>query len=180
MAKLNQRKLNTIINCGDYSKILIIRNDGESLECLIDTEDVDKVCDMTWGSYYEKRMNSYYCISKQVINGKYINHRIHRLVMRCPDGMVVDHINHNTMDNRKNNLRIVTQKINLQNKKGAFKSSRTGVRGVCYHKASNKWYARVYKDRKEVFCKLYDDFEKACIEVEIARNQIYGLKIGGK
>lgn len=93
--------------------------------------------------------------------------------MDCPQYMVVDHINHNTLDNRKSNLRIVPQKINLQNKSGAFKNSKSGIRGVCYHKASGKWYARVYVDRKEVFQKLFNTKEEAEKHVINAREKYH-------
>ena len=43
--------------------------------------------------------------------------RLHRLVTNCPEGMVVDHKNHNRLDNRKRNLRICTVKENNQNRK---------------------------------------------------------------
>ncbi|MCQ2574535.1 MAG: HNH endonuclease [Alphaproteobacteria bacterium] len=47
----------------------------------------------------------------------YINNtRLHRIITGCPDNMVVDHINHNTLDNRRCNLRVVTNRVNAQNK----------------------------------------------------------------
>ena len=46
------------------------------------------------------------------------NHmRLHRLIMNCPDGYEIDHINHNRTDNRKCNLRIVTHAENMKNMK---------------------------------------------------------------
>jgi len=50
------------------------------------------------------------------INGKVKTVRMHRLIMDAPDGMEVDHINGNTMDNRRCNLRIVSKSENLANR----------------------------------------------------------------
>lgn len=72
---------------------------------------------------------------------------VHRLVAETfigpiPMGMDVDHINHNRMDNRVENLRIVTRAQNLLNRSGANKNSKSGVLGVHWHKKQKAWIAR--------------------------------------
>jgi len=62
---------------------------------------------------------------------------LHRFITDCPTGKDVDHINHDTLDNRLSNLRICTRS---QNNAAASKRQRlSGFRGV--HKSYSKWYA---------------------------------------
>lgn len=57
--------------------------------------------------------------------------------MGSPEGMTIDHIDGNTLNNRKSNLRIVLEKDNHKNVKK--KSTNTsGIRGVSYNKRENK------------------------------------------
>ncbi len=54
---------------------------------------------------------------------------VHRLIMGFPEGMHVDHINGNGLDNRKENLRVCTPSQNSMNKK-LRSDSTTGYKGV--------------------------------------------------
>ena len=56
---------------------------------------------------------------------------------------VVDHINHNTLDNRKANLNIVGICENQQNRLGARKNSKSGVRGVSWDNKNQDWIVNV-------------------------------------
>lgn len=58
---------------------------------------------------------------------------LHRLIMNSPQGLVIDHINQNGLDNRKENLRCVKQRQNIINA-GTFKSNSTGYRGVIVYR----------------------------------------------
>lgn len=59
--------------------------------------------------------------------------RLHRLVVNAPEGMVVDHLNGDKLDNRASNLRVCTQAENTRNRKGTV--------GVCFDKSRQKWLA---------------------------------------
>jgi len=171
-----RRKINDYIVCGEVTKIIIVRKSGEVIEALIDTEDLNKVINHPhpWHAHYEKRIDNYYIVSVlKNSKGKYSPVRLHRFVTNCPDGYVPDHINHNTIDNRKSNLRIVTQQVNLINKSGAQKCSKSGVRGVSFHKVTGKWYARVCLGGVEVYGELFDSFNLACVAVKKAREHYY-------
>lgn len=64
----------------------------------------------------------------------------HRVLLNVPKGMVVDHINGNTRDNRRCNLRVCTQHQNTYNQK-VRKNNTSGYKGVYFHKTNKKWCA---------------------------------------
>ena len=85
---------------------------------------------------------------------------LHRLVMDCPNDMVVDHINHNRLDNRKENLRICNSSQNNMNRnKNNRKTS--GYTGVCYKPKINKWQAYIKEKKKPIHLGYYNTPEEA-------------------
>jgi len=64
-----------------------------------------------------------------------------------PDG-VIDHINGDAGDNRRANLRVVSQAVNTQNLRRAYKNSKTGVLGVYHEPSSGKYVASIQLNRK--------------------------------
>lgn len=159
---------------GEITAIFLKKKDGSSVETLIDTSDLDKVKSfpfsfyLTWG----KEVRSYYAHGDHYVNrGKKISTSVHRIVMGMPENMYVDHINNDTLDNRKSNLRVVTNAENAQNRKGANINSTTGIRGVSWHKASNKWRAFIRVNYKQIQLGVFDDIEDAKRCVEDARGK---------
>lgn len=82
------------------------------------------------------------------IKGTYPNRvisRMHRLVYEkhigpIPDRHYVDHINHDSLDNRLCNLRAVTNQQNQFNQR-LHGRNKSGYRGVCWHKGHRRWRA---------------------------------------
>lgn len=96
-----QRSLELEIKIGNFTVIL-------------DAEDYIKFKDLRLGFSQGEGLNYYV----HVISGPLKNTKLHRLIVNATAGDIVDHINGNTLDNRKNNLRICTPSQNSQNKKG--------------------------------------------------------------
>ena len=167
---------NKIVVEGEIAIMDLTLRDGTVIKTIFDAEDVPKVRAFKnrWIAWYEKRMDKYYVLSVDTSNRGRKQMRLHRFLTDCPEGYVPDHINHNTLDNRKSNLRIVPQAVNLQNKSGAYRSSKTGIRGVYYHKASGKWYGTVQLDRKP-HSKLFDTIEEAAQYAESTRKKLFSI-----
>jgi len=87
---------------------------------------------------------------------------MHRSVMNAPKGMVVDHINGNTLDNRRSNLRVVTHKENIRHRAhGANRNSGTGVRGVSFCKTRGRYIAGIKVDGKKINLGRFDSIDAA-------------------
>lgn len=158
--------------CGDATAIHITRNNGNVYEVFIDSDDVEKVLGAgTWAVMEDNRSDNFYVCRNINVNGKGTRQLIHRFIMGTPKGLVVDHLNHDTLDNRKSNLRSVTHAENQQNRKGASKHSKTGIRGVSFDKKSNKWRAQIAVNCKKMFLGLFDDIKSAEQAVIEARKQ---------
>lgn len=65
---------------------------------------------------------------------------MHREIMDVPAGMDVDHINHRTLDNRRDNLRLCTRSQNSQNRLLGSRNT-SGLKGVSWDRQKRKWGA---------------------------------------
>jgi len=81
-----------------------------------------------------------------------------RLLMNPQNGMVVDHINGDTLDNRRSNLRVCTQAQNLRNRKMS-KCSSSGFKGV--YATGERWRARITSKGDRFYLGSFDNPEAA-------------------
>lgn len=96
---------------------------------------------------------------------KKITCHIHRLVWiafngNIGDGLVIDHINHNILDNNLSNLRLVTIQDNLKNKKKSPRNT-SGVTGVSWDNQRKKWLAQICVNGKNTYIGRFDNIEDA-------------------
>ncbi|MET3699356.1 AP2 domain-containing protein [Bacillus oleivorans] len=152
--------------------VIFVSHKGKALEVLVDTEDLPKLQEIPykWCVRYKPQTNTYYAMANYYEKRKYI--QLHRFLTNAEDGLVVDHINHNTLDNRKKNLRVITNGQNLQNRRGATSLSSSGIRGVSWRKDINKWRARVNVNGKEYNVGVFDKQEDAEKAVVNARKKL--------
>lgn len=101
---------------------------------------------------------------------------MHVVLLMPPMGMVVDHINGITSDNRRKNLRVCTKKQNSQNKAGqSLRASKTSqYRGVTWDKATNKWMAQISINMKRTHIGRYDCEKEAALAYNDKAIQAYG------
>lgn len=95
--------------------------------------------------YFKRNRNGGRVYAKQMINGK--DYFVHRLIMNAKKGQVVDHINNNSLDNSRSNLRICTLSQNKFNSKKRADSSHK-YKGV--HKKINRYRATIGCNGKRI------------------------------
>lgn len=156
-----------------YSKIKLSTTLSKDNYALVDTEELSKLCEHIWTiiSHVKNRESNRYRYASTKINNK--NIKMHRFLMDAPDGFHVDHINGNTLDNRKENLRIVTAQQNQGNsRKIAVFTSK--FKGVCWQKASSKWRAYIAVNRRQQHLGLFENEIDAAKAYDMAAEKEFG------
>jgi hypothetical protein len=97
---------------------------------------------------------------------------MHREIMKTPDGMKCDHINHNTLNNTRKNLRNATNSENMMNRKGAQSNSISGERNITPR--GNSFTVCVGLNGKTVFSKTFKTIEEARIARDNALKKYHG------
>lgn len=99
-----------------------------------------------------------------------------RVIMGFPSGMVVDHINHNRLDNRRANLRVCTSQQNACNNSGRKNKRHTKYKGVYYlEKAPNcKWLAYTRCKGKRINFGQFRTEQEAAIAYNVGAQSLFG------
>lgn len=93
--------------------------------------------------------------------------------MKPGQGEHVDHINGNTKDERRGNLRIVDRFQNMKNSH-MRKNNRTGFKGVSVNKATGKYEVHICSDNRDTYLGLYATKEEAAEVYDNASRKLHG------
>ena len=164
------------------AKIELTRRDGTVLWTKIDLEDLDRVINFpyTWSAKYDPDLEQYYVeatVHRKLIEEGYSKAmKLHKFVMNVNDDRVVDHINHDTLDNTKTNLRVISHSNNSTNRKSRNSNNKSGYRNVCWSKNENKWIVQLQINKKNKILGRfeYNDLDKAGQFAEEMRQKYYG------
>ena len=154
--KLN-KKFEGINQPEDY-KLIPISN---GLFVKVDNEDFNRVKDINWtnnGSNYARNKKIGY---------------MHRFIIDCPVDMVVDNINHNTLDNRKSNLRICTHQENLMNQ-SIQNNTYSKYKGVYWNKINKNWNSRICFQYKNINLGSFDSEVEAAKAYDKKAKELFG------
>ena len=138
---------------------------------IVDPEDYHQIRECKW--YAHKSPHTFYAV-RSLTNGKRQKRKnayMHHMVIDIPAGMYCDHINHNGLDNRKANLRPVTNAQNVWHRRkfirrtpGGFnKQFRSKHKGVDWAKDMKRWRARIRVNGRRIYLGSFSD------EIEAAK-----------
>ena len=137
------------------------------LFAIVDAEDYPWLSQYTW--FAEGTDKNCYAVRKE--NGKSI--KMHRQITNAPDHLVVDHIDHNGLNNRKENLRICTFAENCRNLRSSAKKT-SKYKGVHRHKRLGKWAAQITFENKKHHLGYFTDETAAAKAYDDAAKKFHG------
>ena len=134
---------NEIIICKEYAKIILYNKENkEKNRTIIDLEDVKKCKNIRW------RVTS----AGYVVSGSHKFLKLSRFAIGYEGDLCIDHINHNTLDNRKINLRVVTYSQNQMNNKPRYFKR---YKGVYFNKKYKKWWSSIVVKGNHIYLGIF-------------------------
>jgi hypothetical protein len=136
---------------------------------LVDQEDLDSVLSFgAWHVTRTGRKTKSFRVSAYVRGSGRLNHKrmsLHEFIMGTKG---IDHFNGNQLDNRRENLRVLTQAQNSQNM-GVSARSKSGLRGVTWSESRQKWCAHLRINGRSTNLGRYDSKDAAAEACRKAR-----------
>ena len=170
----------------DTVYVHLVNKKGDKFDTLIDLDDLDRFVKLGYHWSLERTPTGikgrYARATVQLgcVDGKQktTTVKLHRLIMNAQPLYQVDHINHNTLDNRKSNLRISTPNENYHNRYASNSNNTSGYRNVS--KICNQWYVQMQVEGKNTCLKKFplDKLEEAGLYAELMRKKYYGMFAG--
>lgn len=151
-----------------YNEIMKYIPVGKAYKSKVDDDYVESKPSLSWqySGGYAKRQH------QTTVDGKrnYIREYLHRTIMGAKDGDIVDHINGDTLDNRKENLRLSNKVLNALNSDKVY--SKSGYRNVTWSKQASKWHGTFIYEGKAYHCGYHNDAESAHKSVQSRKQEI--------
>lgn len=149
---------------GETTVIYIKSKTYGDLECLISTSDLERAKEMPgmWNVQLNKDINTFYVKGRvKDQNGNTKGVLLHRWLLGLTNSkFYVDHIFHNTLDNRRQAMRVCSNSENQQNMR-MRNDNKSGRRGVSWSNHSQKWRAQIRVNGRYEHLGFYKDLTEA-------------------
>lgn len=139
---------------------------------IVDKEDFDDLNKHKWhyAQGYARR-------NVRLKSGKRKIIFMHRVIAETPENLITDHINGNTLDNRKKNLRNIPPELNTLNARKKT-PGRSLYKGVTFHKRKvdkfGKWVARIQVNQKSIKLGYFNSETQAALAYNAAAKKYHG------
>ena len=131
---------------------------------IVDDEDFESINKYKW------YVSSHGYAMTTTVPCKYM----HRLINKTPVGSLTDHINRNTLDNRKENLRTADMRLNSINR-GLQSNNTSGHRGISWAKNIKKWETYIWNNGLRIRLGYYKIIKDAILARQEAEKKYYAI-----
>jgi hypothetical protein len=146
---------------------------NRGLVAKVDPCNVEKLSSNNWTAAWNPHTRSFVAVRVEQKNGKQQNIKMHRIIKGATDFHTkVDHENHDTLDNRNDNLRICNNTQNICN--SILRSDNTsGYKGVSYFRSRNKYRSYINLDGRQRHLGYFDTPEEASARREEVSKELH-------
>lgn len=141
------------------------------MRAIADDEDYD------WLSQFKWRLtpSGYVYRLDEIAPNQFLRIMMHRAILLTPHDKITDHINGNTLDNRRGNLRICTSSQNQANRRCTRKTPTTSrFKGVSWHAGDRRWQAKIGVNRQHIYIGEFKDETDAARAYNEAAKKYFG------
>jgi len=164
---------------GEIAEFYVVRRDGTKVTFTIDVDDLPKLIKLNycWNAVYNEIVDNYYAVSTQYKNRDENGIRKQKTVLLTEiiaNDKPIDHIDNDTKNNRKSNLRKTIHKTNATNRKSRNINNKSGFRNVSW--SDNRWIVQLQIEGKNTILKRFkpNELEEAGAYAEEMREKYYG------
>jgi hypothetical protein len=141
---------------------------------LVDDSDYEWLNQWRWSANRDNLTGMFYAVRHSpLVDGKRTLIQMHGLILDTPKGMHTDHIDHDTLNNQRSNLRVATNSQNQGNQK-LRADNKSGYKGVSWNKKEKKWAAKMIHQGKQIFVGYFVDPKEASVAHSKASKQYFG------
>jgi hypothetical protein len=155
---------NTYKIIDNYVEIYYKNKKGKDYTILVDLEDLDRIIEYKRSiyvcEYYTKNAKTPY-MNARIYGPKGSKIQLTKFLLgNCQEDLEVDHINRNTLDNRKSNLRLVNHQTNCLNRRSNRKS-KSGIKGIHWCNTHKLWKVTKSENGKHLNFGYFKTIEEA-------------------